>query len=231
MWSLTNEWQQDASQNFTKYLLYIDNFDKKIKTFSTGQEISSKCFNIGRSSFHVVIFPAGEYSHDSSHVSLSLKKRSSCRVRVRSKVSVLNTNIEREITEENIPGTEDVWRIPQFLPHNRCSRNDLLNNGVLAVEVSVEVLEEEALNTGEVSAMDTAEKLARLETSMHAQTSLITSLQQSLASLDTRTHTQSRDLQNLLRQVTMPGKVTVECPVCMEVCVPGMRLMQCGQVN
>lgn len=229
MWSLTNEWQQDASQNFTKYLLYIDNFDKKIKTFPAGREISSKCFKVGRSSFQVVIFPGGEHSHDSSHASLSLKNRSSWRVKVRSKVSILNTSLVKEITEESIPGTEDVWSIPQFLPHNRCSRNDLLNNGVLAVEVSVEVLEEEALKTGEVSVMDTAERFARLENTMHRQTSLITNLQQCLVSLDTRSQTQARDLQNMLKQVIMPGKVTVECPVCMEVCVPGMRLRQCGQ--
>jgi len=231
MWSLTNEWQQDAGENFTKYMLYIDNFDKKIKTFSTGTEISSKVFKIGNSSFQVVIFPCGEHSHDSSHVSLSLKKKSSWRVRVRSKVSVLNKDIVRKLADENMPrlDTENTWSIPRFIPHNRCTRNDLLSNGVLAVEVSVEILEEEGPDSAEVASVNTAEKFARLESTMHAQTGLISHLQQCLDNLETRTQAQSRDIQFLVRQVNMPGKVTVECPVCLEVCVPGMRLRQCGQ--
>ena len=96
--------------------------------------------------------------------------------------------------------------------------------------LAVEILEEEGPNSAEEASINTAEKFARLESTMHAQTGLISHLQQCLDNLETRTQAQCRDLQFLVRQVNMPGKVTVECPVCLEVCVPGMRLRQCGQV-
>lgn len=242
MSSLTNEWQLETGENSTKYIIYIDNFDKKIKTFSTGRKISSKSFKLCNSSFQVLIYPGGESDHYDQYVSVCLKNRSKWQVKAKTSFSVLNKNIAKSVPEQYFEseGLENTRCVTKFLPHVRCKRNDLLTNGVLAVEVDVELLQENILDNTDLIAKDATEKLQCLEKTVHVQTGQINQLQEFIEGMESRTHTQTNVLKNMIRELTMSlpqnilnkqlkTSVTLECPVCLEVAGPPMRLKQCGQ--
>jgi len=245
MCSITNEWQLDGGENCTKYRLYIDNFDKKIKTFPPGREIYSKCFNIGRSSFQVLIYPSGEDSNDRDYVSVCLRNRSRGQVKARSKFTVLNKDIEKSLSEQifQSEGYDNTWGVQQFIPHTRCTRNDLLSNGVLALQVAVEVLEEDATDNADLTAKDAGQKLQSLEKTVHIQTGQIHRLQEYIEGMESQSKSHTNELKTMIRHLSLsfmrsssthphslPG-ITIECPVCLEVAGPPMRLKQCGQVS
>ena len=83
MSGLTDEWQLKTGKNCIKYIIDIDKFDKKIKTFRPGREIHSKNFKIGRSTFGIDIYPAGKTSDNIGSVSIFLMNRSDWRVKAK----------------------------------------------------------------------------------------------------------------------------------------------------
>ena len=57
MTSLIEEWQLKTGENSIKYIIDIEKFDKKVKTFRTGKSICSKKFKVGGSTFSISIYP------------------------------------------------------------------------------------------------------------------------------------------------------------------------------
>lgn len=233
MSSLTDEWQLKINENSIKYIIDISNFDKKIKTFRTGREIYSKDFKIGRSTVRVKIFPGGDYAENKSYVSAFLQNRSTWRIKAKATFSIHNSNVERNA--EEYFKSDDYWGFSQLIPHDRCKRTDLLaSDGVLTLQVDVELLEEEVIATRDLTHENAIEKLENLE-----QT--VCRMKETIQEMDIKNQSQTNELKSMISSLSLrfpdasqqpkPSmqQEQLECPVCMEVARPPMRLKQCGQ--
>jgi hypothetical protein len=240
MSSLTDEWQLKINENNIKYIIDISNFDKKIKTFRTGREIYSKDFKIGRSTVRVKIFPGGNCAENKSYVSAFLQNRSTWRIKTKATFSIHNSNVERSSEETYLQcdGDDgDNWGFVQLIPHARCKQTDLLtSDGILTLQVDVELLEEEVIAARDLTHENAVEKLEHLE-----QT--VCHMKETMQKMDTKNQTQTNELKNMIMRLSLrfpdasqqpkPSmqQEQLECPVCMEVARPPMRLKQCGQVR
>jgi len=244
MSSLTEEWQLKTKRNSSKHIIDINSFDKKVKTFRVGKQIYSKQFKIGNSSFLVQIYPGGNKVENKKHVSVFLANQSDWRVKAKGIFSIQNSNFSSKLDENYFQsiGSESgsSWGFDQFMPHVRCKRNNLLNeDGMLTLQVDVELLEEEILADRDLTNEDTTSKLGNLEQKVNDQTEQIKTLQKSIKTMETRSQSQMNELKNMIRDLTLtqssPGqqpptpRIQLECPVCMEVARRPMRLKQCGQ--
>ena len=81
MSDLTDEWQLKTSENSIKYTIDIDKFDKKIKSFRNGREIHSKNFKLGRSTFCIKIYPAGQSAENKGFVSVYIYNKNEWRIK------------------------------------------------------------------------------------------------------------------------------------------------------
>eukprot|EP00092_Neocalanus_flemingeri_P095990 GFUD01122169.1.p1 GENE.GFUD01122169.1~~GFUD01122169.1.p1 ORF type:complete len:158 (-),score=37.62 GFUD01122169.1:5-478(-) len=155
MSSLTNEWQIKTKENDIKYVIGIKNFDKKIKTFRSGREIHSKIFKICSSAFKVIIYPGGDEENE-DYVSVFLHNMNPWRVRAIYEFSLQDKYFSVNQGEKYFANYGGYGE-PQFIPHSSCTRDDLLSeDGVLSLQVDVELLEEEVVAENQE---DTADKL------------------------------------------------------------------------
>jgi len=238
MSALTDEWQLKINENSIKYIIDINNFDKKIKTFRTGREIYSKDFKIGRSTTRVQIYPRGDSAKNKNYVSAFLQNRSTWRIKAKAKFSIHNSNVELSTEENYFQGdgsADDTWGFPQLIPHARCKRTDLLtSNGTLTLQVDVELLEEEVIAARDLTHENAIEKLEHLEQTVFH-------MKETIQKTNTNNQSQINELKNMIRSLSLRLPDTsyqpkpsmqleqLECPVCMEVARPPMRLKQCGQ--
>eukprot|EP00091_Calanus_sinicus_P015304 TRINITY_DN33415_c0_g1_i1.p2 TRINITY_DN33415_c0_g1~~TRINITY_DN33415_c0_g1_i1.p2 ORF type:complete len:146 (+),score=26.44 TRINITY_DN33415_c0_g1_i1:145-582(+) len=143
MSSLTDEWQLKTKENAIKYIVDIENFDRKIRTFRNGRSIHSKCFKIGNSTFQVLIFPSGGSVGVKSCVSVHLENRSNWRVKVNATFSIQNKNFAMILGEgflNNSDSEGQCWGFGQFMSHCRCTRNDLLtHDGLLTLQFLIQI--------------------------------------------------------------------------------------------
>ena len=132
------------------------------------------------------------------------------------------------------------WGFGQFMSHCRCTRNDLLTqDGLLTLQIDLELLEEEVLPDGDLAVNETPEKLEFLKQMLTNQTAQISQLQAKIESTDLQHQTQINKLKHMIRDLSLvvtqntqtPQKLQIECPVCMELAKPPMRLKQCGKVS
>merc|ERR550519_2167499 len=93
MSSLTSEWQLQTKDNSVKYIIDVDNFDKKVQNFRIGREIYSKIFKIASSQFQISIYPSGDSNEERNYVSVFLRNKSSWRVKATVEYSIQNSNI------------------------------------------------------------------------------------------------------------------------------------------
>jgi len=215
MSSLTSEWQLKSSENSIKYIIDIENFDKKIKTFRPGRGIYSKEFMVGRSTFYISIYPGGETAKSKGYVSIGLVNNSDWRLRANASISVQNKSISKKMDGRFFQPNSG-FGFPEFAPHGRCYRGDLLDDdGILTLEVNVELLEEEVVQSRDLTQENILKRIEKLEDTVHESARNINELKIMI-----------QDLQNSKPQ---PSQPKVECPVCMELARPPMRLKQCGQ--
>jgi len=227
MSGLTDEWLLKISENCIKYVIDIDNFNKKIKTFRPGREIHSKHFKIGRSIFCIDIYPAGKTSDNKGSVSIFLVNRSFWRVKAKAKISIPGRGFTESISEEYFQPSKG-WGFGSFVTHSRCTTDDLLSNdsGMITFQVDVELLEEEVLPGRDLSKENTMERIEKLETTIQ--------------NMETKNERQTNELKKMIQDLTLTlsnnlrssqqrSSLDVECPVCMESVRPPMRLKQCGQ--
>jgi len=164
MSSMTSEWQLKTKDNCIKYIIDIDNFDKKVKNFRAGRDIYSKIFKIASSTFQISIYPIGSESEHRNHVGVFLRNKSSWRVRAAAKFSIENTNVSYYLKKDFFDKEGGIWGCNKFISHNRCVRNDLLSEeGDLTLQVDVELVEEEIPIYRDLSKTDTMKKLENLE--------------------------------------------------------------------
>jgi len=241
MSSLTDEWQLKTKENAIKYIVDIENFDRKIRTFRTGRGIHSKCFKIGNSTFQVLVFPGGDSVGVKNCVSVHLENRSNWRVKAYATFSIQNKNyamilgagLNKSFSEGQC------WGFGQFMSHCRCTRNDLLTqDGLLTLQIDLELLEEEVLPDGDLGDKGTPENVEFLKQVLNNQSAQISKLQSNLESTELEHQSQINELKQMIRNLSLvvtqntptpPPKLQIECPVCMEIAKPPMRLKQCGQ--
>jgi len=215
MSSLTSEWQLKSSENSIKYIIDIENFDKKIKTFRPGRDIYSKAFMVGRSTFYISIFPGGETANTKDYVGIFLRNNSDWRVRANVSISVQNKSFSKKM--DTLFQSKSGFGFPEFAPHGRCNRGDLLtDDGILQLEVNVELLEEEVVQSRDLTQENIFKRFDKLEDTVHENARQIHELKVMI-----------QDLKN--SKPPQPSQPKVECPVCMELARPPMRLKQCGQ--
>ena len=228
MSGLTDEWLLKMSENSIKYVIDIDNFDKKIKTFRPGREIHSKNFKIGRSTFCIDIYPAGKTSDNKGSVSIFLMNRSDWRVKAKATISIRGRGLSESISEEYFQPSKG-WGFGSIAPHSRCNTDDLLSydSGMITFKVGVELLEEEVLPGRDLSKENTMERIEKLETTIQ---NMEKKNERQTNELKKMIHDLTLTLSNNLRPSQQKSSLDVECPVCMENVRPPMRLKQCGQV-
>merc|ERR550519_1708280 len=128
MSSLTSEWHLQTRDNCVKYIIDVENFDKKIQNFRVGREIYSKIFKIASSKFQIYIYPSGNSNEERNYVSVFLHNKSSWRVKATVEYSIQNSNISRTTGSKYFQANSDGWGFGEFIPHARCTRNDVLTS-------------------------------------------------------------------------------------------------------
>lgn len=215
MSSLTSEWQLKTSENSIKYIVDINNFDKKVKTFRPGREIYSKDFMIGRSTFYILIYPGGETADSKDYVGIFLFNNSDWRLRATVSISIQNMSFSKKMDQRYFQ-SKSGFGLSEFAHHGRCNRGDLLtDDGVLQLEVNVELVEEEVVQSRDLTQENILKRFEKLEVTVHESARKINEL--------------TFMIQDLKNSNPQPSRPKVECPVCMELARPPMRLKQCGQ--
>jgi len=182
----------------------VGKMDEKIKSFQPGSKISSKDFKIGMSTFCLDVYPGGASAEDDKFVGLFLRNKSGWHVTVKGSFAIPQTDISRALRAATLPATGFVG-FKKMIPHYRCVKEDLLSEiGTLRFHVFVEL--EEVSQGRDPSKEHTIERLEKLEQQTAELKRMIQDLPQAQSSLS-----------------------MVECPVCMEVARPPMRLKECGQ--
>ena len=142
---MTTEWKLKTGENSVKYTVNVAKFRKKINSFKAGRSIWSKDFKVGRTVFCLDIKPSGKESN-SPHVAVYLHNKSDWDVYV--DVRFVVGDCKREAVKQRF-GREDsptqAFGFPDMVPHDRCNNGDLLNNGILSLEVNIENVYEEVL--------------------------------------------------------------------------------------
>ena len=256
MSGLTDEWQLKTSENSIKYMIDIDKFDKKIKSFRNGREIHSKNFKLGRSTLCIKIYPAGNSAESKGFVSVYIFNRSEWRVKAKATISIEEMYFSKKLEDhyfQSIHSDSSNWGFPNFVSHDRCTRDDLLSkcSGNLTLQVELELLHEEVLPQRDLTKENTIERVEELEQTVNNLQATIEkmeaksdNLQATIKKMEAKSATQTNELKKMIQDLTLAvsnksrtersqprPSLEVECPVCMEVAKPPMRLKQCGQVG
>merc|ERR1712013_450742 len=251
MSGLTDEWQLKTSENSIKYMIDIEKFDKKIKSFRNGREIHSKNFKLGRSTLCIKIYPAGNNAESKGFVSVFIHSRSEWRIKARATVSIEDSTYFSEEMEDFYLHPMKGFGFPTLIPHDRCTRDDLLfeSCGMLRLQVELELLHEEVLPQRDLTKENTIERVEELEQTVDNLQDTIEkmeaksdNLQATIEKMEAKSATQTNELKKMIQDLTLAvsnksrteqsqprPSLEVECPVCMEVAKPPMRLKQCGQ--
>lgn len=258
MTSLTEEWQLKVNENSIKYIIDIEDFDQKIRNFSNGEEIYSKYFKVGSSTFQISISPV----EDDNYVGVYLKNRSNWRVKAKCSFSIQEKDFEKDLPPQFFTGGSRRSRgFSQFISHSRCEPYDVLTcKGNLILQADVEILEEEVLPDRDLTVNETTKKLENkiddqtreinrlyernknIERKVDDQTKEIKRLCEKNNIIESENQIQINELKNMISDLsiivmtqqpqqhqTPIHSIMLECPVCMEAVRPPMRLKQCGQ--
>jgi len=248
MSGLTKEWMLRTEENKLQYWIDIADFDKKVKTYKKGRNIYSKIFKIGNSSFQIKIEPNS--SQTRNFVAVYLHNKSSWRVKAGAtfKVETEEEDYHQSITscyfmakdylENEGDSMSDSWGRSDFIPHNRCKKNNLLDDvGEIRLQINIELFEEEVVYSRSLE-KDMEDKIDGL-----SQKSIENKLEMDEFRRETQTEMKTlkkelKRIQNLLSNNLRSGMLTpsaaaarssIECPVCYDEVEPPMRLKQCGQ--
>ena len=226
MSSLTAEWQLKR-ENGIKYWIDIEDFSKKMK-WPVGKPLYSRVFMISTSTFKVEIFPNGGTKTEKGHVSVYLCNQSDWRVRISAtfKVGHVEDNIEpKYLQAADDDNDEDGWGAGKLVSHKKIRQDSLLVDGRFTLEVDVELLEEEipCSRPTEKASYDVKHEVSLLKSELVAQRNEATTRHKALKH-------ELRQLKDSLRASSLTDSVdSVDCPACLEVVKPPMRLKQCGE--
>ena len=195
------------------------------------------------------IYPGGESKKDEDYVSVFLKNCSDWRVKANATFSIQNRWFQKHLKGHLYqPLGSDSWGLGEFVHHDRCKKDDLLSDsGTFTLQADIELLEEEVLQIRDLTEENTNE--ARYERLMEAfdnqrDTSeleeTVDNLKANIESIEAENARQTNELKKMIQDLTLtvskiaksePEPPQVECPVCLEVLGPPMRLKQCGKVG
>jgi len=242
------EWISKCDKNSIQYTMELRKMDERIKSFQPQSKICSKDFKIGMSTFCIEVYPGGVSAEHDMFVGLYLRNKSGWRVKVLLvSFSIPQTDIFRTLHERCFdpePAVNSSWGFHDMIPHNRCVEADLLSEiGTLTVHLDVDLLEEEVLQTRDPSKELTIERIVNLEQNVHHLGVAIQNMETRLmvqaarqtaelrASSMNQAAKQTADLRRMIQDLPRAQSrlSMLECPVCMEVAKPPMRLKQCGQ--
>jgi len=235
MSSLTSEWLLKTKDNCIKYIIDIDNFDKKIKNYRIGREIHSKKFKISSSTFQISIYPSGENNENRNHVAVFLRNKSPWRVKAGATFSVQNTNVSFSLRQSYFQRGDEgydsdaSWGYNQFVPHKRCVRDNCLsgdNHGTFTLQVDVELVEEEVPIYRDLIKTDTMTKLENLEDMLNNQkvkiedqkvligdqNRRIGNLQLKVDNLQVSNKIELLEIKNMIKGLTTSPRLTVAQP-------------------
>jgi len=219
------EWQL-KQENGIKYSISIENFDKKMKTFKTGQHISSELFKIGESTFQLEMYPNGYAKKHWNNVSVYLFNRSawgvkaSCKLFINGARGEFSEILEKYYYERN----GGFWGFGDFVKHEICTKKDLLDaDGTFKLEADIELLGEEVTFSRNVASTDDTKEL-KLEMDQL----------KSVIKKDRQAQKKEMDglkmaMQALTVSMSTDCPMSIDCPICLETVRPPMRLMQCMQ--
>ena len=117
------------------------------------------------------------------------------------------------------------------MSHVRCNKRDLLTpDGTFTLEADIEVLEQEVTGYSK----DPSEEIKDLKTLIQMINEVVSEQKTEIQDLKTSVKNEIDDLKDMILSLNMsvhPKESTLrsECPSCMEILRPPMRLMQCGQ--
>ena len=244
MASLAAEWQLKTSENSIKYIIDIKKFDKKVKTFRTGESIRLKKFKVGGSTLSFTIYPGGESKKDEDYVSVFLKNCSDWRVKANATFSIQNRWFQKHLKGHLYqPLGSDSWGLGEFVHHDRCKKDDLLSeSGTFSLQAYIELIEEEVHQNKDENANEARyENLMEAIDNLRATSELeetVDNLKANMKSMESESARQTNELKKMIQDLTLtvskigkPEPPQVECPVCLEVLRPPMRLKQCGKVG
>jgi hypothetical protein len=184
MSSLTDEWYLKTQENSIKYIIDIQSFDRKIKTFRVGREIHSKRFKIGSATFQVEVYPGGSSPGNEDWVGIYLNNLSSWRVQAKCRFSIQNTDFKYDLHKHYYQSNAN-WSNSKCFHWTRCTTDDLLSsNGVLTLQADVELLEEEVHPDRDLTLNDATEDLRK---TVNFQTSQINNLREKMEKSETQT--------------------------------------------
>jgi len=229
------EWILKTSEISIKYIMDFWSMDVKVKSFQPELKLQSKSFKIGRSIFCIEIYPGGSATW-TKDVGVFLRNKSRWRVKAEVVASLPLKNISQTIDEYSYDPEPSVYSVLGFrglISQNRCGIRDLLSViGTLRVQVEVKILEEVVLERNDLSQSTTFKRVKKLEQTiqnlgvviqnMEAENSRqISELKRNMEAESARQKNELRNMRNILE---------VECPVCMEIVRPPMRLKHQGHI-
>jgi len=225
-----SEWISKVSENESMYVVEIKNFDRKMKTFFAGREICSKEFKIGSTTLCIEIIPkedenwsdAEDYSDSDSdverenYVGVFIRNLSDWRIKGKVTFRLRYSEYEKQLREASIfGGDRRGWY--KFISHSRCVDELYYDNFIL--QVDIKLLEEEVPSSRNLVLENPTVQLGCLE--------------KAVTSLKNDFDEKFQDLKNAIENnnavSSSKSHKQIECPVCLEIVAPPMRLMQCGQ--
>ena len=177
MSSLTHE-RQRKRENGIKYWIDIRDFSKKTN-WPCGKEIYSRRFKVSDSVFRIDIYPNGNSSEETGHVSVYLHNKSSWEVKC-SVTFAVKRHSHRETFAGDIENGQGKG-LPKFVSHEDVRRNLLNGDGGLTLEVDVKLLEEEVTAARYVD----------------SQTDALLSLQSEVSTIKEELENQKTEIQNI----------------------------------
>ena len=232
-----------------KYIIDVKKFDKKVKTFRTGESIRSKKFKVGGSTFSIRINPGGSSGKYKGYVSVFLFNCSDWRVKAKATFSIQNKGFQKHLQEDvyqPLGSNASGWGLVEFIHHDRCKKDDLLSDsGTFSLQADIELLEEEVLQNRDLTEENVNdaryEKLMEAIDNRRATRELeetVDNLKANMKNMESESARQTNELKKMIQDLTLtvskigkPEPPQVECPVCLEVLRPPMRLKQCGKVG
>jgi hypothetical protein len=217
------EWQS-RTENGIKYTVKIGNFENKMKSSSINERLYSKLIYIGESSFKICIIP--KLSKD---VCVYLQIQSNWKVKGLATFSA--KDISKTYCEKNFEpsGSDNSGRgFGEFAENSRCTVGDLMDEvGSFTLEANIKLPKEAVTLTREAGpSTHFCSVDAKIENLKFAIEKNMTNLQ---SDLEKKFSILVKKIRNLkISAASHSGaRPTTECPVCMEVVKPPMRLMQC----
>ena len=234
MTNSTEEWQLKPDNTSIKYFFRIKDFGLKRRSSGIGQEIASRPFKIGSTTFQIKAYPAGKSDGAKNNVSVFIFNKSKWRAEAQVSISVKGTvKISSRIGFDG--DGYSGWGLEKFANHGVChvhnGKHGILDTDEsLMLEAEVRLLKEEVTSEIDLSGQDELTKLKEELKEMKreneelklAKNRLETAIMSAMEKL-----TISVNQPAVQPMVISKKSADLQCPICMMDAKPPMRLKQC----